>query len=250
MNWPGIVPPFTSSTNSKPVAARQRLDAQEHLAELARAAGLLLVAMMAFGLAGDGFAIGDARRARFHLDAVLVLQALDVDAQVQVGQAADHGFVGLGFVLDDEAGILLGQLVQRGGQLLLLALVRGFDRQAEHRLGESPVAARWIWSSSWLSCSTASKCSSSTLATAAMSPGIGLVDLDVVLALELEQVADLERLLAVVDEQLRVLLHRALVDAEDAELADEGIVDDLEHVGDDVLLRIGRGFDRFAGRGR
>ena len=74
--------------------------------------------------------------------------------------------------------------------------------------------------------------------------GYRLVDLDVVLALELEQVPDLERLLAVVDEQLRVPLHRALVDAEDAELADEGIVDDLEHVGDDVRLRIGRGFDR------
>ena len=32
-------------------AARQRLDLQEHLAELAGAAGLLLVAMMPFGLA-------------------------------------------------------------------------------------------------------------------------------------------------------------------------------------------------------
>jgi hypothetical protein len=30
-------------------AARQRLDAQEHLAELAGAAGLLLVAVVAFG---------------------------------------------------------------------------------------------------------------------------------------------------------------------------------------------------------
>ena len=69
--------------------------------------------------------------------------------------------------------------------------------------------------------------------------GDRLLDLDVVLALELEQVADLERLLAVVDEQLRVLAHRALVDAEHAELADEGIVDDLEHVGDHVRLRIG-----------
>ena len=55
---------------------------------------------------------------------------------MQVGQAAQHGFVELGVVLDREAGILLGQLVQRGGQLLLLALVRGLDREAEHRLRE------------------------------------------------------------------------------------------------------------------
>jgi hypothetical protein len=77
-----------------------------------------------------------------------------------------------------------------------------------------------------------------------MSPGDRFGDLHVVLALELEQMAHLERLLAIVDEQLRVLLHRALVDAEDAELADEGIVDDLEDVGDDVRLRIRRGVER------
>ena len=52
----------------------------------------------------------------------------------------------------------------------------------------------------------------------------------VVLALHPEQVRDLERLLAVVDEQLGVLLHRALVDPEDPELADERVVDDLEPV--------------------
>jgi len=46
----------------------------------------------------------------------------------------------------------------------------------------------------------------------------------VVLAVDPEQMADLERLAAVVDEQLRVAPHRALVDAEDAELADERIV--------------------------
>ena len=44
-------------------AARQRLDAQEHLAELAGAAGLLLVAVMAFGRPRDRLAVGDARRA-------------------------------------------------------------------------------------------------------------------------------------------------------------------------------------------
>jgi hypothetical protein len=48
MNWPGIVPPLTWSRNSKPVPARQRLDAQVDLAELAGAAALLLVPMVAF----------------------------------------------------------------------------------------------------------------------------------------------------------------------------------------------------------
>ena len=51
MNWPGIVPPLTCVDELEAAAARQRLDAQEHLAELAGAAGLLLVPVVAFGLA-------------------------------------------------------------------------------------------------------------------------------------------------------------------------------------------------------
>ena len=55
---------------------------------------------------------------------------------------------------------------------------------------------------------------------------------------------NLERFFAVINEQLRVFLHRALIDAKDAELANEGIVDDLEHVSDDVRGRIGLAIDR------
>ena len=65
-----------------------------------------------------------------------------------------------------------------------------------------------------------------------------LRDLDVILALQLEQVRELDRLARVAHEQLRARPHRALVHAEDAELADERIDRDLEHVRDDVLRRI------------
>ena len=68
--------------------------------------------------------------------------------------------------------------------------------------------------------------------------GHGLRDLDVLLALQLEQVRDLDGLAGVADEQLRAGLHRALVHAEDAELADERVDRDLEHVRDDVLRRV------------
>ena len=71
----------------------------------------------------------------------------------------------------------------------------------------------------------------------------GAVDLDVLAALQHEQVPDLERLAAVADEELRVARHRALVHAEDAELADERIHHDLEHVREHVLLRIGLGVE-------
>ena len=61
-----------------------------------------------------------------------------------------------------------------------------------------------------------------------MSPGIACATSTCSLPFQLEQVRDLERLLAVVDEQGAVLADGALVDAEHPELADEGIVDDLE----------------------
>ena len=236
MNWRGNGAALDLVDELEACAARQRLDAQEHLAELAGAAGLLLVPVVAVGPGADGLAVGDPRRLGLHLDLVALLHALQHHAQVQFAEAADDGLVEFLVVLDAEAGVLLGQPVQRGGELLLLAAGGGFDGQAEHRLREVAAACRWMWSSSWLSCSTASKWISSTLATAAMSPGTACVDLDVVLALQLEQMPDLERLLAVVDEQLRVASHGALVDAEHAELADEGVVDDLEDVGDDVRL--------------
>src|SRR5688500_14600443 len=58
-------------------AARKRLDAQAHFAELPRAAGLLLVAVCRFGLTGDRLAIRNARRPRVDLDLVLRGHALE-----------------------------------------------------------------------------------------------------------------------------------------------------------------------------
>jgi hypothetical protein len=74
-------------------------------------------------------------------------------------------------------------------------------------------------SMSWSWCSVASKCSSSILVIAPMSPGPHRLDLLVVLALTLDEVPDADRLLLVVDDQLALRAHRALVDAEDAQLA-------------------------------
>src|SRR5271167_1247218 len=52
--------------------------------------------------------------------------------------------------------------------------------------------------------------------------------------------ADLEWLALIADEKLRVAGDGALMDAKDAELADERIDDHLEHVRKDVLLGVGR----------
>ena len=125
MNWCGIAPPFVESTNSKPVPRAQRLDAQRHLAELAGAAGLLLVPVEALGRRGDRLAIGNARRPRLDLELELARHALEHRAQVQLAQAAQHRLVAVRIVLDDERRILGDHPVQHvGDPLLVAALLR------------------------------------------------------------------------------------------------------------------------------
>src|SRR3974390_1062941 len=58
-------------------ASRQRLESQGEFAELAGAAGLLLVPMMALRLAHDCFAVRHAWRARLDLDLELAGHALE-----------------------------------------------------------------------------------------------------------------------------------------------------------------------------
>ena len=91
-------------------AALERLDFQEHFAELARAAGLFLVSMMPFGAGGDRLAIRDFRRSRVDFGLVSLGHLLEHDAQVQFAEAEDHRLVGVNDVLDLEARVLGGQL--------------------------------------------------------------------------------------------------------------------------------------------
>ena len=93
----------------KTLAARQWPDAQENLTELAGAAGLFLVAVVAFGRTRHGFAIGDARRARVHFHVVTVVHPLQHHAHMQFSQAPNDCFIEFLVVLDLETGIFLGQ---------------------------------------------------------------------------------------------------------------------------------------------
>ncbi len=53
---------------------------------------------------------------------------------MQIGQSAHDRFVQFLVVLEAEARIFFGELVQRLRELLLLTFVRRFDRKPEHRL--------------------------------------------------------------------------------------------------------------------
>ncbi len=232
----GMTPPLTWSTNSKPAPRGQRLDAQVDLAELAGAARLLLVARMAFGVGPDRLAVGDARRPRVHLDLVLLRHALERRAQVQLAQPAQDGLVQHRVVLDDKRWVFGRHPVQHFGDALLVATALGRDRHPAHRgreLERTHVDLVLV------------------VRVVQHAVEIDLVDLgdggdvarnssgnlDGLATLQHEQVPDLEGLAAVADEKLRVLGDRALVHAEDSELADVRIDDDLEHVREHVLFR-------------
>ena len=101
-----------------------------HLAELAAAAGLLLVPMVGLGLAGDRLEVGDLRHVRVHLQLVAVLEPLLDHVQVQVAHAGDHQLVRLGVAADREGRVFVGDLGQSGRDLGLVVARLGLRRPA------------------------------------------------------------------------------------------------------------------------
>ena len=84
----------------------------------------------------DGLLVGDLRLADVGLDLELALHAVDEDVQVQLAHAADDGLAGLLVQVHLEGWILLGELLDRQAQLLLVALGLGLDGHLDHRIGE------------------------------------------------------------------------------------------------------------------
>src|SRR6478735_4322015 len=108
------------------VDARGRLDVDDDAGVLAGAAGLLLVGVLDLvdGLA-DRLAVRDLRLADVGLDVDLAAHAVDEDVEVQLAHAGDDGLAGLLVGADLEGRVLLGEALDRGAQLLLVALGLG-----------------------------------------------------------------------------------------------------------------------------
>ena len=100
MKLRGMAPPKTSLANSNLAAARQRLHANPAIAELAVAAGLLLVPALYLGLATNGFAIRNFRRVQLHVHAVALLQTADDDFDVLLSAAGEQKFLGLRIAIE------------------------------------------------------------------------------------------------------------------------------------------------------
>ena len=94
-------------------AARQRLHLDDHVAELAVAARLLLVPALLGHRLADGFAIADGRRVALHLDPEAPLQPRENGVEMLVVDSAQADFVIGVVMLDDQRGILLAEPLQR-----------------------------------------------------------------------------------------------------------------------------------------
>ena len=114
----------------------ERIHADVDFAELAAAAGLLLVAVAAFGVGLDRFAVGNLRLVVSTSTLSRRLSRSRISMQVQLAHAGEHHLLGLGIVVEVDRAVFFGDLVQRAGELGFVAAGLGRDGQADHRRGE------------------------------------------------------------------------------------------------------------------
>ena len=117
-----------SSTNSKSAPRAQRLDLDLAVAELAVAAGLLLVAAVRLGRRLDRLAVRNPRRLQVHVDAEAPFQLRDRDLDVQLSLAGEQQLLGLRIAAVADRRILFLEPVHRRADLVLVAAGLRLDR--------------------------------------------------------------------------------------------------------------------------
>ena len=113
-----------------------RLDLEPDVAELSVAAGLTLIAALRGRLPADGLAVRDLRGVHLHLHAELLFQPVDRDLDRGFADRREDRLVRRVVAAHVERGILVGQLVQRGRQLVEVGFARRLDRHRERRRRE------------------------------------------------------------------------------------------------------------------
>ena len=111
-----------------------RLKADVDVAELAVAAGLLLVTAVDLDLLLDGLAVRDLGGLEHSLDLVLALELCHQDGQLHIARARDDEFLGFGIVAVGEGSVFFVQLHKTGCDLIFRALNLGVDRHLVHGL--------------------------------------------------------------------------------------------------------------------
>ena len=118
-------------------AARQRLQANPAIAELAVAAGLFLVAALHVGPAANGFAIGNFGRMQLDVHAVAFLQAADDDFDVLLPAAGEQKFLGLRIAIEAQGLVFFENLVDGVAHAVFIVARLGGDREGDGGLGQT-----------------------------------------------------------------------------------------------------------------
>src|SRR4029079_12061444 len=112
------------------LALGQRLEHDLAIAELAAAAGLLLVAVSRARLLADRLQVRDMRLVQLDVDTETAAQTVDGHLDVDLAHAREQLVAGLRVAPQDERRVLLGEAAQRRSELLLRALRLRGDRHA------------------------------------------------------------------------------------------------------------------------
>ena len=124
-------------------AARQRFHLDPAIAELAVAAGLLLVAALDVGPAANGFAVGNLRRFQGDIHAVALLQAADDDFHVLLAAAGEQELPGLRIAVEAQRLVFFQNAVDGVAHAVFVVARLGFNgegdgglRQFDRRIGD------------------------------------------------------------------------------------------------------------------
>ncbi len=118
-------------------SAREGLQLQIHVAELAPTAGLFLVLVLdRWNRCLERFLVGNLRFDEIDVDTVFLLEAFCHDQQVQFTLAGDDRLAQLSVHLDEKRGVFLVQSVEPGRDLILVPFRFRLNRHADDGLGE------------------------------------------------------------------------------------------------------------------
>ena len=117
-------------------AVEQRLDTQVAIAELAGAAGLLLMTALGGGHATDGLAIRNAQRNDVRGDLGTILKTVEQHGHLGLAHCGDDGLGRLLVAVDAHGGIGLTGLLDEGEQLILVGAILGLNGDAVLGVGE------------------------------------------------------------------------------------------------------------------
>ena len=112
------------------------LDLDVAVAELAAAAGLLLVAAMGLGGLANRLQVRHARRVQLDLGAEAALHPVDDHLDVDLGEPGDDLLARLLVAVDVERRVLLLEAADRADRLLLVALRLRLEGERHHRRGQ------------------------------------------------------------------------------------------------------------------